>query len=120
MTTTEFLNEFVSKQSHKSERTVSEYKRIQGQGLMIKATTFYQIYKELVREHLDLRDFYRVCGQYFYYDKYICEHGTEYYYHVIFNKDNKIYELVSPMIIRQVRANAPETLWDVVKVVTAV
>ena len=117
MTTTEFLHQFVNPACHKIHNSQEEYQDIKQRSVVIKATTFYQIYKHnvfgKVDARLEMRDFFHVCGQYFYYDKYICDHGTEFYYHIIFNDDNDMYKLTQKLIEKKVKANAPTTLKDV-------
>jgi hypothetical protein len=115
MTTIEFLQQFISPSCHKVDNDRAEYLKIREQSVLIKATTFYSIYKHNVFHkdaRLEMRDFFHVCGQYFYYDKIICEHGTEFYYHILFNEDNEIYQLTQKVIQKKIRANAPSTLKD--------
>ena len=126
MNTQEFLLEFVNPISHKVEHNITEFEKIKKlKGIkMIKATTFYQIYKHNVYptsgERLSMKDFYHVCGQYFYYDKYVCTHGTEFYYYVSFNAENKIFKITESIVNRRVWANRPETLKDLEYIVEAV
>ena len=126
MTTKEFLNEFVDKTSHKIEHNVDEYDKIRNTPgvVMVKATTFYQIYKHNVFTEVDdrltMRRFFHVCGQFFYYDKYVCEHGTEFFYYVKFNPDNEMYQLTSNIIQQRVNAHGPDKLTDLKYVMKAV
>jgi hypothetical protein len=124
MTTYEFFNGFVDPICHKVEHDTPEMQsvRIHPGLLMIKATTFYQIYKHNVfgtDDRLSLQDFFRVAGQYLYYDKYVCKHGTEFYYLVVLNPQNRMVALTKNLIESRVRANRPETLSDLVHVLTA-
>lgn len=125
MTTVEFFNEFINIVSHKVEHSVDEYRVLKGKPgvMMVKATTLYQIYKHNVfgtDERLTMREFFRVCGQYLYYDKYICDHGTEFYYYVVFNEDNKMYISTKDIVEKRVWSNRPEALQDLIHVVEAV
>lgn len=123
MTTTEFLQDFVSPSSHKIAHNHEEYMQIKKKAKVIKATTFYQIYQHNVFEtdgRLSMREFFRVCGQYFYYDKMVCTHGTEFYYYIIFNGNNPMYQLTKALMQRRIDANTPETLDDLEHVIEAV
>lgn len=125
MGTLEFFQSFISPSCYKIDHNTTELrmiKQIQGV-LQVKATTLYQIYKHNVYEmdgRLTVRDFYRVAGQYLYYDKYVCDHGTEFYYYVVFNADNEMYQLTQGLIRKRIAANNPSTLKDLVHVVEAV
>lgn len=125
MTTLEFLQEFVSPSCHKLEHGLTELNEIKSTPgvVMIKATTFYQIYKHNVfdsRGRLSMQEFYQVCGQYFYYDKYVCTHGTEFYYYIVFNELNQMYKITKDIIIQRINANNPLTLQDLLHIVPAV
>jgi len=126
MTTLEFLNGYVSPVCHKVIHNLTEYASIKGRHdvKLIKATTFYQIYKHNVfggdGHRLDMKGFFHLCAQYLYYDKYICEHGTEFYYLVVFNPDNEMYQLTADLINQRIEANGPHTLTDLITVYEAV
>ena len=125
MTTLEFLQEFVSPSCHKLEHGLTELNEIKSTPgvVMVKATTFYQIYKHNVfgsRGRLSIQEFYQVCGQYFYYDKYVCTHGTEFYYYIVFNELNQMYKITKDIIIQRINANNPSTLQDLLHIVPAV
>ncbi len=126
MTTTEFLSNFINPVSHKVEHNTTEFERIKKLTdiHMIKATTFYQIYKHNVYpssgKRLSMKEFFHVCGQYFYYDKYVCTHGTEFYYYLAFNADDKLYKATAPIINKRIWANRPDTLKDLKFIVEAV
>lgn len=126
MNTQEFLQEFINPVSHKVEHNPIEFARIKSltKIKMIKATTFYQIYKHNVfdksEKRLTMKQFFHVCGQYFYYDKYVCEHGTEFYYYVAFNEDHHMYQVTKAIINKRVWANRPDTLNDLKYIVEAV
>lgn len=122
MDTFKFLNEFVSPVCHKRVHSWEEMNAIPDP-LLVKATTFYQLYQHNVFEgddRLSLRQFFRVCSQYFYYDKMVCEHGTEFYYYVVFNEDNEMYKLTKDIVRSRVKANAPDTLTDLSYIIEAV
>jgi hypothetical protein len=126
MTTAEFLQDFINPISHKVQHNTTEFDRIKklSNVVMIKATTFYQIYKHNVYpssgDRLSMKDFFHACGQYFYYDKYVCTHGTEFYYYVAFNEKNQMYQATQPIINKRVWANRPATLKDLEFIVEAV
>lgn len=126
MDTSQFLQEFMNPISHKVMHDITEFERIKRLSniVQVKATTFYQIYKHNVYptsgKRLGMKEFFHVCGQYFYYDKYVCDHGTEFYYYVAFNEDNQIYRATAPIINKRVWANRPDTLKDLKFVIEAV
>ena len=126
MNTLEFFHQFVSPECFKIAHNLTEYADIKRRDDMklIKATTFYQIYRHNVfgaeEKRLTMKDFFRVCGQYLYYDKYICEHGTEFYYLVVFNKHNEMYQMTADLIEQRIELNSPATLTDIVYVYEAV
>lgn len=124
MTSSEFFQEFISPTSYKVNHSYDEYLSVKNRPevVLVKATTLYQIYKHNVFENegrLTMQDFFRVCGQYFYYDKYICKHGTEFYYYVSFNKENIIYQATKKIIMTRIKANSPDTLRDTISVLEA-
>jgi len=126
MNTTDFLNNFIHSSCHKVQHSVEEYDKIkQLEGVkMVKATALYNIYKHNVFTNVDrrlsMKQFFHICGQYLYYDKYVCHHGTEFYYYVVFNDNNEIYKIAEPILLKQINANAPETLTDLKRVIKAV
>lgn len=126
MNTLEFFNGFVSPSCHKIAHNLTEYASIKSNENLhlIKATTFYQIYRHNVfgadGYRLTMKEFFRICGQYLYYDKYICEHGTEFYYLVLFNKDNEMYRMTADLIKQRIELNSPATLTDISYVYEAV
>jgi hypothetical protein len=123
MKTLEFFQSFISPRSHKILHNAEELDGFRSKAVLVKATTLYQIYKHNVFEtsgRLGMREFFQIAGQYLYYDKYLCEHGTEFYYYVVFNEHNAMYQLTKSLIQKRVYANRPETLKDLIKVFTAV
>lgn len=126
MTTLEFFTGYVNPICHKISHNLTEYTAIKRRDdvKLIKATTFYQIYKHNVfgadGHRLDMKDFFRLCAQYLYYDKYICEHGTEFYYLVVFNPDDEMYQLTAELIDQRIEANSPSTLTDLISIYEAV
>lgn len=67
--------------------TRSEYKRIKKKAIRVNSTDLYEEFGG----GMSYVEFYTTLKQYLYYDKYICEHGTEFYYYVIFNEPRKEY-----------------------------
>lgn len=61
--------------------TKSEYKRIQKIAIRVNSTDLYAEFGQGV----SYQEFYRTLKQHLYYDKHICEHGTEFYYYVKFS-----------------------------------
>ena len=124
MKTNEFLNDFISPSCHKVVHSIDEYDVVKEDAVQIKATTLYQIYKHNVYpssdDRLTMKQFFHVCGQYLYYDKYVCDHGTEFYYYVKFNDENEMYKLTEPVIQKRITANAPDTLKDLKYIMKAV
>ena len=111
----DFFNTFIDPRSHKVLHNLEERRTIEAlDGIqLVKAFTLYQIYRHNVFEsegRLSMQEFYRVCGQYFYYDKVNVPSGTIYYYHVLFNEDNDIYQATRDLIERRVIASSPNTL----------
>lgn len=111
----DFFNTFIDPRSHKVLHNLEERHKIEAlDGIqLVKAFTLYQIYRHNVFENegrLSMQEFYRVCGQYFYYDKVNVPSGTIYYYHVLFNEDNDIYQATRDLIERRVIASSPNTL----------
>ena len=125
MTTQEFMSGYINPVSHKVEHSYDEYNLIKNNpdAAQVKATTLYQIYKHNVfgdvDDRLTMKDFFRVASQYFYYDKYVCEHGTEFYYYVVFNKEDRMYILTKDIVEKRVEANRPELLKDLIHKVEA-
>lgn len=125
MTTAEFFNNLIDSRSHKVLHNLAEYddvKALPGVKL-VKATTLYQIYKHSIFEsegRLSMGEFYKLCGQYLYYDKYVCDHGTEFYYYILFSSSNTYYKDAASVINKRVYANRPETLDDVKQIIEAV
>lgn len=124
MTTVEFFQEFINPISYKVEHSSAEYEILKQNSavVMVKATTLYQIYRRNVfgEERLTMREFFRACGQYFYYDKYVCVHGTEFYYYIVFNEEHKMYVATKEIVQKRIWSNRPELLHDLLYVVEAI
>lgn len=60
----------------------SEYKRIKKRSIRVNST---DLYKEF-GHGMTYEEFYTLLKRNLYYDKYICEHGIEFYYYIIFNE----------------------------------
>lgn len=123
MTTNEFMNLFIHPSSHKVEQSVEEFEKVNSDKdiKLVKATTLYSIYRHNVFNDADgrvsMKEFFRICGQYLYYTKYVCDHGTEFYYHIVFNDDNDMYKVTKSVVDKRVHANRPETLKDIIKII---
>lgn len=125
MRTDQFFMKFVDTRCHKVAHSEREYDKIKDlpNVMMVKATTLYQIYKHNVYPNegrLRMKQFFLAAGQYFYYDKYFCDHGTEFYYYVKFNEDNDVYKATKPLIAQKVKRNSPEFLKDLKSIMKAV
>lgn len=123
MKTLDFFVKFINPDCHKIEHNVEELDSMRDNAVLVKATTLYQIYKHNVFDtdgRLMIKDFFQIAGQYLYYDKYICRHGTEFYYYVIFNENNPTYLLTKELLSKRIYANRPGTLKDLVRVYPAV
>jgi hypothetical protein len=122
MTTTTFFTEVILPTVHKIEVTPTEYARIVNVGMLVKATTLYDVYRHMIFEsdaRLPMKEFFRVCAQYLYYDKYVCTHGTEFYYYVQFNTAHEMTALMLPVITSRIAANKPDKLNDLLYIVKA-
>ena len=60
----------------------SEYKRIKKTAIRVNAT---ELYEEL-GEGMSYKDFYTMLKEHLYYDKYVCDHGIEFYYYIKFKE----------------------------------
>jgi hypothetical protein len=123
MKTETFFQNFISAKCHKVEHDVTELDGFRNDAVLVKATVLYQIYKHNVFEtdgRLAMRDFFQIAGQYLYYDKYVCKHGTEFYYYVIFNEANEMYKLTKPLLEKRIHAQRPGLLKDLIKIYPAV
>lgn len=56
----------------------SEYKRIKKDSLRVNATDLYAAYGN----EMTYQEFYTMLKPMLYYDKYVCDHGVEFYYYV--------------------------------------
>lgn len=59
----------------------SEYKRIKRSAIRVNST---ELYKEF-GGGMTYKEFYTMLKEHLYYDKLVCEHGTEFYYYIKFN-----------------------------------
>jgi hypothetical protein len=114
MNTHDFFHSVLDPRYFKNAATLTEYESLKNYTL-VKATTLYDIYRHMVfgsDARLTMKDFFRVCAQYLYYDKYICDHGTEFYYYIGF-QEHEIVTLMRPIIDKRIISNAPDTLKDI-------
>lgn len=80
------LCSMISPVCYKRQFTKEEYERIKGVAVRARATDLYGIYRCLTDTPMPYKEFYRELKELFYYDKYVCEHGTEFMYLVVFTK----------------------------------
>lgn len=65
--------------------TKSEYERIKNDSIRVNSTDLYKEYGH----GITYQEFYTMLKQHLYYDKWVCEHGTEFYYYVKFKKPRR-------------------------------
>lgn len=120
----EFFNDFISQTVHKTSPSVEEYSVVRDMDtVLVKATTLYDFYRRYAYmcsvTPVPLRTFYQIARTYLYYDKFICDHGTEFYYYVVFNEASTIYNLLKTTITRRVGVEDPSNLHDLQKIIKA-
>lgn len=81
----------------KKEFTVNEYKRVVANSVPVNATTLYRWYTNLGGT-LHYKSFYAKLKELFYYDKYVCTHGTEFMYHITFINGTYIERMPTDVI----------------------
>lgn len=59
----------------------SEYKRIKKTAIRVNSTDLYDEFGG----GMSYKEFYNMLKQHLYYDKYVCDHGIEFYYYIKFN-----------------------------------
>ena len=67
--------------------TADEYERIKSDSIRVNSTDLYKQYGR----GMTYPQFYAKLKRYFYYDKWVCKHGTEFYYYVKFKKPRREY-----------------------------
>ena len=65
--------------------TKSEYKRIRKECIRVNST---DLYKEF-GTGMSYQEFYSMLKHHFYYDKYVCGHGIEFYYYIKFKDERQ-------------------------------
>lgn len=114
----DFFNHFLSSSAHKTAPAVEEYKKVQDlhDVVQVKITTLYDLYKRYANLHnvtpVPIKAFYQLARIYMYYDKYVCDHGTEFYYYVVFNQDNHIYRAMAAAVSKRIAVEHPDTIGD--------
>ena len=63
----------------------SEYKRIKKDSIRVNSTDLYAEFGE----GMTYKEFYTMLKQHLYYDKYVCDHGTEFYYYIKFKEERE-------------------------------
>ena len=51
---------------------------------MVNSTALYNVYKTMTKDPISYQEFYTMLRGKFYYDRYVCTHGTEFMYYVKF------------------------------------
>lgn len=114
-----FMKDLVDPSSFKvklSERSMIELSQ-QPNVLLIRSDVMYRIYLLYAEtqgyDKISKRtDFYRKCGLWLYYEKFICRHGDEYYYYVKLNDKHPFYQEHSLIINGQILATDPKHIND--------
>jgi hypothetical protein len=119
---TEFFDNFISHAVHKTSPSREEYGTVQN-SILVKATTLYDFYKRYAHvcgeTPVPIRTFYQVARTYLYYDKYVCDHGTEFYYYVVFSDTNHVYNMLKTSITKRVAVEHPSRLQDLQTIIKA-
>lgn len=116
MTMNQFLGDFIDPWCWKQTQDKEEYKeRVAAPNCVcVRAPFLYDLYKAITGDNdMDRGEFYQTMKLYFYYDKYECTHGTEYYYYIMFNENNETYQIIQPLLTLFINSFAPVTLTDV-------
>lgn len=67
--------------------TKSEYKRVKKECIRVNSTDLYAEFGH----GMSYKEFYVMLKEHMYYDKYVCRHGTEFYYYVKFKEPRQEY-----------------------------
>lgn len=80
---------FVSNNCLKCTPNSKDYERIKSNSFAISSTDLYCLYLLSCEgaDVFDFKTFYTYTKANLYYDKFICTHGTEFYYYVMFKED---------------------------------
>jgi len=62
--------------------TEDEYNKVKACSTEVNSTTLYAYYKLIADRPMSYTDFYKELKKNFYYDKYVCAHGTEFIYYI--------------------------------------
>lgn len=66
----------------KNDFGIDEYTRVKNTCAMVNSTALYNVYKTMTADPVPYREFYTLLRSSFYYDRYVCSHGTEFMYYV--------------------------------------
>ena len=72
----------ICKSCLKTHFNMREYKYVRKHGKLVCSTDLYAHYKHVYGGTLSYRSFYEAVKAMLYYDKFVCDHGVEYYYYV--------------------------------------
>ena len=78
----------------------SEYKRIKKTAIRVNSTDLYDEFGG----GMSYKEFYTMLKQHLYYDKYVCDHGIEFYYYIKFNvpREERIHHKDVQKIIKAI------------------
>lgn len=112
---TKFINDIVNPISFKaiiSEEEMLNLSKKEGV-YFVKSPVMYRLYTMYMGESKKISErsaFFRMCGNYLYYERFICSHGDEYYYYIKFNTKSKFYQEHAVLIKEMILASDPENL----------
>ena len=89
--------------SFKNVFSYDEYVNIKKACSMINSTSLYNVYRSMTTDPLSYQEFYANLRNRFYYDRYVCAHGTEFMYYVKF-KDVDVSSKEPTDVVEIVRA----------------
>lgn len=92
----------IDESCYKVHFTQDEYIRITSTCSLVNSTTLYRWYKQLGGT-VSYKEFYPKLKELFYYDKYVCTHGTEYMYYIMF-RNGGYRERIPKDVIEIIRA----------------
>lgn len=115
MTSKDFFTRFIDASCNKIyPSTYEDYIKIKEQTTPVGANTLYTIYTSLV-DNVDRDTFYKEAKKHLYYDKYICDHGVEFYYLVSITQQEQ-----TPLVMGMIMNNTPSKLDDIRLIINAV
>ena len=111
------MAELISKESVKTittEDAMNEFAQ-EDDVVLVHSNILYRFYTIYNNDRYVIEDrprFFRKVGMYLYYERFVCEHGDEYYYYIKFNEDSYFYREHKDLIRLLITATNPSTLTD--------